>query len=186
MESTIPTNVAHYEDLLVNLCDQCSNSFFSESELKSHIETEHQRKKGLCCNNQFESNTTMLSHRFDIHRIKSKASKKNGFHCGVCPLVFDSYNAVKIHREVAHRKCNQCSQCFGSETALKSHTEIDHKSEVEVDANEETRRKFLDAYSKALKQTNDVKQAVRQAIDQVLMKERISKLKEILGKCTTP
>ena len=104
------------------LCRDCKIVFWSDSQLRNHIERKHLGLKV-----------------FDHVYIDSAAVKTvgDGFKCYNCSDIFKSSKSLCRHIELVHHqesyKCELCSKGFTRRDALKRHKEVAHPAQKDED-----------------------------------------------------
>ena len=101
------------ESLLKYKCSDCTEAFFSKTNLENHIEISHD-------NSIVET----------IHEHQDE--KKKPFKCTSCDSTFEDKDSLKIHTESIHEgekpfKCSLCNKSFSLKGNLKMHINIVHE-----------------------------------------------------------
>ncbi|CAL8127455.1 unnamed protein product [Orchesella dallaii] len=102
-------------------CTECSRVFANPQNLKSHVESQHQKMYRHRCETCGRGYTQM-SH---LRRHLRTHSGEQPFACSYCPKKFTSGAALKIHVRIHTGErpywCSQCEKGFRSKTKLGRH-----------------------------------------------------------------
>ena len=142
---TINTMNSHkcekHEDNLTNnmsSCDQCDKRFNSNTKLKEHKRSTHNKKLVECpmCDYKRSSETEVTEHVEQSHPEKSD-ELNNQFKCEECHHETDSKSNLESHIRRSHNKesqpvkCPMCNYQNNSVSTLNKHIEERHPEKIE-------------------------------------------------------
>ncbi|CAG9763076.1 unnamed protein product [Ceutorhynchus assimilis] len=121
--------LVHSKDFKI-ICQVCQRGFFSENELKKHIQTFHEAKELLpCpiegCNKIFQVKESLKYH---VETVHNPSEDKPDLICVQCGKLFNHPKSLKNHMH-QHRRCKTfpCSVCgkiLTSQASLRDHLRI--------------------------------------------------------------
>ena len=115
------------------LCDLCSEIFPDESDLKKHIEDEHEDKLVSEYSSPVESDlAAVLPTRMfqEVSRKKSKKRPTRSFSCDKCDYTTMVKSSMKMHMLVHTVDCPYCEFKTVRQSNLKEHIMSDHKTQI--------------------------------------------------------
>ena len=109
-----------------NLCNKCGKSFFSQSSLRRHDTSQHERiykYKCQVCDTTFSCKLVLQSHNLK-HHSNDKASPL--FKCQICQKSY--WYKRSLNRHILHCEpnktiieCTECNKYFKNKKGLKQH-----------------------------------------------------------------
>ena len=124
--------------IVCNLGDCDNASYSSQSSLKQHIRTVHDKKYNFNCKKcsyGTDNQDCLTSHRIRKHKEKfvTKSGKKVQFKCTLCYKVFDAPHLLRKHQrtvECTAEKtipCPDCKKLFKTQQGMNYHKEQQHQ-----------------------------------------------------------
>jgi len=91
-------------------CKHCSKTFYTNKELKRHMDVHEQQKFFIChaCDHIFNRLSALKRHKEDIHKLKPNV-------CDICKQDFDFYddpNMEDLYKQLCSNLCDFCIECF--------------------------------------------------------------------------
>ena len=91
-------------------CNQCSKSFYTNKELKRHLDIHEKKRFFICdvCDHIFNRLSTLKRHKEKVHKLKLNK-------CDICKQNFDFYddpNMEKLYKDLCSDLCDFCLECF--------------------------------------------------------------------------
>lgn len=113
-------------------CLECSIGYEKLAQVRKHMLDTHQDRRGYlgCCKRRFHK-------RYDLVKHMMWHTDPNHLQCDLCPSVFRSAWALKVHQlnhapaAERHFACDMCDKRFAAKSVLYQHIQMSHKPQKE-------------------------------------------------------